>query len=68
MSNKLTNKQIEYFQGEMPDGVSIVDFRNVNTHADFVEKFCPEGDRENMPYSIQMRQAIKAFIKHVKKK
>lgn len=63
----LTDKEINHFSDQLPKGMVVVDFREVNNKNDFVEKYCPEGDRKNLPHSVCMRIALDKFIKEVKK-
>lgn len=68
MPDKLTDKQLEYFQGEMPEGVSIADFRDINNVKDFVLKYYPEVDLEIIPFCLSLEIALQNFINLVKEK
>lgn len=63
--SKLSDKEIEYFRELLPDGVAIVDFRDVNNVTDFVNKY---GDDTEFKYTIKKNTALKNFINQVKKK
>lgn len=63
--SKLSDKEIEYFRELLPDGVDIVDFRDVNNVTDFVNKY---GDDTEFKYTIKKNTALKNFINQVKKK
>lgn len=63
----LTDKEIAHFQSELPKGMVVVDFREIKNKNDFIEKYCPEGDKKNLPHSVCMRIALEKFIKEVKK-
>ena len=58
----LTKKEIDHFQGELPEGMKVVDLTGVKNYKDFVEKYCPEGEKER-PYSIQIKKALQNFLK-----
>lgn len=63
----LTDKEIAHFQSELPKGIVVVDFREIKDKNDFVDKYCPEGDRKTLPHSVCMRIALEKFIKQIKK-
>lgn len=62
----LTNKEIRYFEEQLPQGMAVVDFREIKNRLDFIEKYLPTG-YENKPYSIQAKHALENFIKQVRK-
>lgn len=63
----LTKKEIEHFSDQLPAEMKVVDFREIKDKNDFVEKYCPEGDRKTLPHSVCMRIALEKFIKQIKK-
>lgn len=62
---RLTNKEIEYFKSQLPKGVFIVDFREIKSLPDFVEKYLPESAKEK-PYSVQIKKSLENFLKKIK--
>lgn len=63
--SKLSDKEIEYFRELLPDGVAIVDFRDIQNEIDFVRKYCPIN-QQSRGHSLEI--AIMGFINQVKKK
>lgn len=61
----LTNKEIEYFKSQLPKGVCIVDFREIKSLPDFVEKYLPESAKDK-PYSVQVKKSLENFLKKIK--
>lgn len=61
----LSNKELEYFKGELPEGMKVVDLTGVSNRKEFVEKFCPDSfyKFDEMPYSMKMVKAIENFLK-----
>ena len=58
----LTKKEIDHFQSELPEGMKVIDLTGVNNYKDFVEKYCPEGEKK-LPYSVQIKKAVENFLK-----
>lgn len=63
----LTEKEIEYISGELPKGMKIVDFREINEPLDLVRKYCTVGERDTLPYGVCLNVALERFIKEGKK-
>lgn len=61
----LTSKEIEYFKNQLPKGVSIVDFREIKSIPDFVEKYLPDSYKEK-PYSVQIKKSLENFLKKIR--
>lgn len=65
----LTDKEIKYFSDQLPEGMAVVDFRDIKDREDFVDKYCPKDfNTKEVPYSIKIVKAIEVFIKQVKNK
>ena len=65
--SKLSDKEIAYFSDQLPEGMAVVDFREVQEPDDFIRKYCPETMRkEGIPYKLKLHSAIFYFIKQVK--
>ena len=58
----LSNKELEYFKGELPEGMKVIDLTGIKNYKDFVEKYCPEGEKK-LPYSVQIKKAVENFLK-----
>lgn len=58
----LTKKEIEHFSSELPEGMKVIDFTGIKNYKDFVEKYCPEGEKK-LPYSVQIKKAVENFLK-----
>lgn len=58
----LDKKEIEYFADQLPQGQKVVDLEGVQNYKDFVEKYCPPGNR-SLPYSVQVKKAVENFLK-----
>lgn len=63
----LSNKELEYFKGELPEGMKVVDLTGIKNYKDFVENYCPEADKGVLPHSVCMRKALENFIKQIRK-
>ena len=61
----LSSKEIDYFKTQLPKGVSIVDFREIKSLPDFVEKNLPESAKDK-PYSVQVKKSLENFLKNIK--
>lgn len=59
----LTDKEIKYFSDQLPEGMAVVDFREIKNQQEFVAKYCPEDVQE-----YRAMFAIREFIKQVKNK
>lgn len=58
----LTKKEIEHFASQLPEGMKVVDLTGIKNYKDFVEKYCPEGEKK-LPYSVQIKKAVENFLK-----
>lgn len=58
----LTKKEIDHFKGELPEGMKVIDLTGIKNYKDFVEKYCPEGEKK-LPYSVQIKKAVENFLK-----
>lgn len=64
----LTDKEIEHFNSELPEGMRVVDFREINGLGQFIEKFCTLEEGLQIPFHFKASDAIIKFIEHVKQK
>ena len=63
--SKLSEKEIAYFSDQLPDGMAVVDFRDIQNEIDFVKKYCPINQQGRV-HSMEI--AVMGFINQVKKK
>lgn len=61
--SKLSDKEIAYFSEQLPEGIAVIDFRNIKDQHDFIDKYCPEDVQE-----YRAMFAISEFLKQVKSK
>lgn len=61
----LTNKEMEYFQEQLPKGVVLLDLRKVGSLKDFAQQFCP-AEHYDKTEEEQTVRAVEEIIRNGK--
>lgn len=58
----LTEKELEYFRTQLPEGYAVVDLSDIQSTEDFVKKYC-HFKYSDLAYLAKMTLALDEFIK-----
>lgn len=63
----LTEKELEYFRTQLPEGFAVVDLSGVRTYQDFINKYAQKHMKEDwIEERAKAIDAIDKFIKQAK--